>query len=77
MEKANNNYMRNYDDKAPWKYIMYLYANNLYSWVMSQYIPTGGFKWFIEKAINKVNLAEYTEVGGKRIDSWSWSWVST
>lgn len=32
---------------------------------MSQYIPTGGFKWFSEKAINKVNLAEYTEVGGK------------
>ena len=50
-------------------YIMYLYANNLYGWVMSQYIPTDGFKWFSEKAINKVNLAEYTEVGGKRINS--------
>ena len=32
MEKANNNHIRNYDDKAPSKYIMYLYANNLYGW---------------------------------------------
>ena len=33
------------------------------SWVST---PTGGFKWFSEKAFNAVNLAEYTEVGGKK-----------
>ena len=42
--KANNKYMKSYDEKAPSKYIMYLNANNLYGWAMSQYLPTGGFK---------------------------------
>ena len=41
--KANNKYMKEYDEKAPSKYIMYLDANNLYGWAMSQYLPTGGF----------------------------------
>ena len=42
---ANNKYMKEYDEKAPSKYIMYYDANNLYGWVMSQYLPTGNFKW--------------------------------
>ena len=58
---ANNKYMKEYDDKAPSKYIMYLDANNLYGWAMSQYLPTGGFKWMSEKKINKINLAKYDE----------------
>ena len=41
---ANNKYMKEYDEKAPSKYIMYLDANNLYGWAMSQYLPTGNFK---------------------------------
>lgn len=40
--KANKEYMRNYDDKAPSKHIMYL-----------------------EKSLDKVNLAEYTEESEK------------
>ena len=63
--KANNKYMRKYDEKAPSKYIMYLDANNLYGWAMSQYPPTGGFKWLTEKQINKINLAQYNEDNNK------------
>jgi len=40
---------------------MYLDANNLYGWAMSQYLPTGGFKWMTDKQINKINLAKYNE----------------
>ena len=59
--KANNKYMKTYDEKAPSKYIMYLDANNLYGWSMSQFLPTGGFKWLTEKQIDKTNLAKYKE----------------
>ena len=41
--KTNNKYMKEYDEKPPSMYIMYLDANNLYGWTMSQYLPTGGF----------------------------------
>ena len=63
--KANNKYMKEYDEKAPSKYIMYLDANNLYGWAMSQYLPTGDFKWMAEKQINKINLAQYNEDSNK------------
>ena len=59
--KANNKYMKEYDEKAPSKYIMYLDANNLYGWAMSQYLPTGGFRWMTEKQINKIDLTKYEE----------------
>ena len=59
--EANNKYMKEYDEKAPSKYIMYLDANNLYGWAMSQYLPTGGFRWMTEKQIDKIDLAKYKE----------------
>ena len=55
--KANNEYMKNYDEKAPTKYIMYLDANNLYGWAMSQYLPTGGFRWLTPKEIDDLDLS--------------------
>ena len=63
--KANNKYMKDYNEKAPSKYIMYLDANNLYGWAMSQYLPTGGFKWMKQKHIDKINLAQYKEDNNK------------
>ena len=59
--KANNKYMKEYDEKAPSKYIMYLDANNLYGWAMSQHLPVGNFRWMTEKQISKLNVARYNE----------------
>ena len=56
---ANNKHMKEYDEKVPSKYIMYLDANNLYGWAMSQYLPTGNFKWMTDKEISKTNLGKY------------------
>ena len=65
--KANNKYMKEYDEKAPSKYIMYLDANNLYGWAMSQYLPTGNFKWMTDKEISKINLGKYKAVSKKEL----------
>ncbi|XP_068674631.1 uncharacterized protein [Montipora foliosa] len=59
--QAKNKYMKTYDEKAPLKYIIYLGANNLYGWAMSQYLPTDGFKWLTEKQIDKLDLVKYTQ----------------
>ena len=40
---------------------MYLDANNLYGWAMSQYLPTGGFRWMKQKQIDELDLAKYKE----------------
>ena len=63
--KANNKYMKEYDEKKPSKYIMYLDANNLYGWAMSHYLPTGGFRWMTQKQINKINLDKYDNDSNK------------
>ena len=49
--KANNKYMKNYDEKEGSSYIQYLDANNLYCWARSQKLPVSGFKW--EKNMSK------------------------
>lgn len=59
--KANNKYMKEYYENKSSKYIMYLDANNLYGWAMSQYLPTGGFKWMTQKQIDNIDLAKYKE----------------
>ena len=58
--KASNKYMKEYNEKAPSKYIMYQDANNLYGWAMSQYLPTGNFKWMSERGIKKIDLGKYS-----------------
>ena len=43
--EANNKYMKNFDPIKFISYILYLDANNLYGWAMSQPLPFGNFKW--------------------------------
>jgi hypothetical protein len=43
--KANNKYLRGFNEKKMRKFLMYLDANNLYGWAMSQYLPIGDYRW--------------------------------
>ena len=40
--------MKNYDKNIESSYLMYLDANSLYGWAMSQKLPANGFKWVEE-----------------------------
>ncbi len=43
--KANNRYMEDFNPKKPEDYILYLDANNLYGWAMSQYLPYSNLEY--------------------------------
>ena len=43
--RANNPAVEGYNPEKPNSHILYLDANNLYGWAMSQPLPTGGFQW--------------------------------
>ena len=55
--KANNKYMNknknNYDKNIQSSYVMYLDANNLNDWALSQKLPVNRFKW--ENDLSKFN----------------------
>jgi hypothetical protein len=43
--KANNKYMKNFDENIVSSFIMYLDANNLYGEAMIQKLPRGNYRW--------------------------------
>ncbi|XP_033110636.1 uncharacterized protein LOC117111748 [Anneissia japonica] len=43
--KFNNKYMDDHDETKPSTYGLYLDANNLYGWAMSQPLPVSDFRW--------------------------------
>ena len=58
--KANNPYVPDYDPDQDSSYVMYLDANNLYSWAMSQPLPTGEFDWLNEEEISNLDITRPT-----------------
>ena len=54
--KANNKYMKNYDNIKEYVYITYPDANNLYDWAMSHPLLYGGFKWLSREEISNFFL---------------------
>ena len=59
----NSNSSKSYDRKQKSKHIIYLDANNLYSYAMSKFLPTSGFKWIDSK---EFSLNKYTSNSSKR-----------
>ena len=62
--RANNKYVKNYDENKESSYIQYLDANNLYGWTMSQKLPVNGFKW-VNNEINEEFIKYYDENSDK------------
>ena len=65
--KANNKHIKNHDKSIESSYLMYLDANNLYGWAMSQKLPVNGFKW--EDDLSRFNerfIKSYNENSNKR-----------
>ena len=62
--KANNKFMIYYDENKELSCILYLVADNLYGWAMSQKLPVDGFKWV--KNVSKIDedfIKNYDEDG--------------
>ena len=65
--KANNKYMKNYNNNEESSYIQYLDANNLYGRAMSKKLSVNGFKWTDNSIINKEFLKITTKTIKKDI----------
>ena len=53
--KVNNKYMNNYNKDTISSYLMYLDANNLYGWAISQKLPINRFKWVGKSKLSRFN----------------------
>ena len=68
----NNKCMKNFDKNIESSYLMYLDANKLYGWAMSQKLPVNGFEWvndlsqfkedFIKNYDNNSHVGYFLEV---------------
>ena len=65
--KANNKYMKNYDKNITSSYLIYLDANNLYGWAMSQKLPVNGFEWVEDLSQFKEDLIKNCDENSDKI----------
>ena len=63
--KANNKYMKSYNNNEDSSYIQYLDANNLYGWAMSKKLLVNGFKWLDNGVINEEFIENFDENDNK------------
>ena len=63
--EANNKYMKNFDKTKLSKFLMYLDANNLYGWAMTQKLPVHSFKWMTKKEIENIFNNQIVQVWEK------------
>ena len=63
--KANNKYMKSYNNNEESSDIQYLDANNLYGLAMSKKLPVNGFKWLDSNKINEDFIKNYKEYNDK------------
>ena len=64
--KANNYYMKDYDENKDSSYIQYLDTNNLYGMAMCEKLPVKGFKWMDDiSIINEEFVKSYDKKNSK------------
>ena len=59
--KANNPHVPDYDPEQETSYVMYLDANNLYGWAMSQPLPMGEFDWLTDQEITELDITDIAD----------------
>ena len=63
---AYNPLVQDFDASKPTNYLMYLDANNLYGWAMSQNLPEKEFDWMTEQQLENFDvnsIPDYVDTG--------------
>ena len=64
--EANAPGMKNYNASKRNSYIMYLDANSLYGWALSQPLPTSNFKWLTEEEMEELDAKMIPDDSSRR-----------
>ena len=61
--EANNPYTPGFDPTRPTNYLLYLDANNLYGWAMSQKMPVNNFCWMTQQEVEEFDVRHIPDDG--------------